>query len=196
MKRRWVIPLVSLVIVGGLAFLLKDFLRDNLYIPIIDLVRFEYILLRSLPQAIWWWLVLIVMFLYAARVLISRGKSPRLPNRLGTRSLSRARVWIQWIERSQRGDYSKWLLSRQIAQLTLQIIAHQEKLPFDQVKHEIISGQFQLPAGVEDYIKTGISAPTFPQYADLISRMGWKRGNKPLDLKVDEVVLFLEKNME
>jgi len=196
MKIRWLIITVSIVIVGGLAFLLKDFLRDNLYVPIIDMVRFVSVLFRSLPQAFWWWLVLFILALYAAWIFMTRRKSVPSSSQSGARNLSRAMVWIQWIERSHRGDYSRWLLSRQIAQLALQIIAHQEKQPVEWAKEEIISSRFQLPAGVEDFIKTGITTPTFPQYTDLIRRKGRKKGREPLELKVDEVVQFLENSMK
>ena len=196
MKARWIIISISLVIIVGLAYLLKDFLRDNLYVPIIDMVRFVSVLLQSMPQAFWWWLVLFILAIYAAWVFLTRRKSVPSSSQSGTRNLSRAMVWIQWIERSKRGDYSRWLLARQIAQLALQIIAHQEKQPVEWAKEEIISSWFQLPAGVEDFIKTGITTPTFPQYTDLIRRKGRKKGREPLELKVDEVVQFLENSMK
>jgi len=196
MKARWIIISISLVIIVGLAYLLKDFLRDNLYVPIIDMVRFVSVLLQSMPQAFWWWLVLFILAIYAAWVFLTRRKSVPSSSQSGTRNLSRAMVWIQWIERSKRGDYSRWLLARQIAQLALQIIAHQEKQTVEWAKEEIISSRYQLPAGVEDFIRIGITTPTFPQYTDLIRRKSRKKERKPLEMKVDELIRFLENSMK
>jgi len=110
--------------------------------------------------------------------------------------LSRARSWSHWLQISQQGDYSRWLLARNVAKLALEILAHQERQSLEQTQQRIESGKIRLPTEVQAYFQVGLDAPSFRHYSELMTLMRSTRSASPLDLDPEIVIRYLENRMK
>jgi hypothetical protein len=175
-----------------LAYLLADSVRKYLLEPLIYAYRIERILYEALPQALWWGIFILVL---AAIALRSLRIDPAPPTRTRTSSgarPSRARAWRQAIAGTARGHYSRWLLAREIADLALHIVAHQERITHAQARIQLKSGAITLPPGIQEYIQMGLDSPSFRHYTDFLAYMRSTRHSAPLELDPEVVIEYLE----
>jgi len=170
-----------------------DYVRFYLIEPVMFLLRIETILYEALPQAVWWGVFLLIIGIIAFRSLARNIKFParRRGHQHGER-LSRARTWSRWIELSSRGNYSKWLLARHLANLTVKTIAHQERLSPEQFRTNLIAGEADLPPHVMEYLQVGLGSPSFRHYSDLLALFKTRKTRSPLEIDLEGIVDFLE----
>jgi hypothetical protein len=189
--------LVSLTLAVILAYLLKDAIRHFLIAPLIYTYRFFRIIYEALPQVAWWVVFLLLLVLLAVRSILRYLKfSPRLPGAGQDDRLSRARCWSHWLQVSRQGDYSRWLLARNIAKLALEILAHQERRSLEQTRQLMQAGKIHLPPEVHAYLRVGLDAPSFRHYSEFLNLLRSTRSASPLDLDPEVVIRYLETRIE
>jgi hypothetical protein len=188
---------VSLSLAVLLAYLLKDTIRHFLIAPLFYVYRFFRILYEAMPQVVWWIAFLVIIVLLAIRSLLRNLKiSPLREQPIQTDRLSRARAWRHWLEISEQGDYSRWLLARNMAKLALEMLAHQERQSLDETRQLIRAGKIRLPADVQAYFQVGLDAPSFRHYSEFLTLLRSTRSASPLDLDPEIVIQYLEERME
>jgi hypothetical protein len=189
--------LVSLTLAVILAYLLKDAIRHFLIAPLVYTYRFFRIIYEALPQVAWWVVFLLLLVLLAVRSILRYLKfSPRLPGTGQDDRLSRARSWSHWLQVSRQGDYSRWLLARNIAKLALEILAHQERRSLEQTRQLMQAGKIHLPPEVHAYLRVGLDAPSFRHYSEFLNLLRSTRSASPLDLDPEVVIRYLETRIE
>ena len=185
------IPLALLI-----AYLMMEVVRRYLLEPMIFAFRIERLIYEALPQALWWGLFIGILAIIALRSMKLKpvsfiGKQPKKEKRP-----SRAQAWRRLVTGTDRGTYNRWLLAREIADLTLRVIAHQERISVGQARNQLKSGLIQLPAEIQGYVEMGLDAPSFRQYTDFLAYMRSNRQSAPLDLDPEIIIEYLENRLE
>lgn len=184
---------VTIVMALAVAYLLKDYVSEFIITPLWYTFRIAKVIYEALPQLLWWGVFLFILLFIAVKNLLQHLKSGSKPSAAPREErLSRAQAWSRWIELSEKGDYSRWLLARRIARLTHDVIAHQERLTLGQVEEGLRAGHLDLPFEVQAYIQVGLDAPSFRHYSELLDLLRYSRSASPLDLDPELIVEILE----
>ncbi|MBN1148038.1 MAG: hypothetical protein JXA78_12340 [Anaerolineales bacterium] len=189
--------LITLLLAAALAYALQESVIKYIIAPATYAWRIVTIIYEALPQVVWWVIFLAILATVAARNLARHlrlaGPAP-LP--IQEQRLSRARLWARWLELSEKGDYSKWLLARNLARLALEIFAHQERQSLEQTREHLQSGKVRLPPDIQAYIQVGLEAPSFRHYTDILALLHSTHSVSPLDLNPERVIEFLEHRIQ
>lgn len=189
--------LVSLLLAVALAYALKDSVSKYVILPFTYLWRMIEIIYEALPQAFWWVIFLLILSTVALRNVLRHFRlSGPAPLPIQEQRISRARSWARWLELSGKGDYSQWLLARNLARLTLDIFAHQERQSPEQARAHLQGGKYRLPPEILAYIQVGLDAPSFRHYTDLLALLHSTRSASPLDLDPEKIIEFLENRIQ
>jgi len=78
-RRRLFILLAFLVLTALLALILRDFVRNYVVLPLLDLGWIAWIFMLSVPQAVYWGMLLLLVIYIAFRSLSAGASRPRPP---------------------------------------------------------------------------------------------------------------------
>jgi hypothetical protein len=192
--RRW---MAVAGIVGGavvLAFPLRGAVTQLIVIPLAYLLYALELLYLSLPQLVWW-------FVIVALVLVVLGSSllieTRLPGRLiETKKTGRGRVehLASAMTKSQKGTYFKWLVANVLGRLAYQILVLRDHGKPRSMFAPLEADGWEPSPEVRDYLEKGLhgSFTELPSH----SWIRFPRGERTvLDHDVAEVVGFLEASL-
>jgi len=136
-----------------LMFLMENFIRDAIVTPVAYMAWVFGVVLDALPQSYLLAAVIAVAIYTAARSL-SREPPPLKRQRLTSAPPEgTAAAWYRKLELTTRGAYSEQRIQQHIGQLILQVIAHEQRLPVREIAHRIESGEIEIPADLNVYIK-------------------------------------------
>ena len=195
MKRRRILLLsAGLVVAVILAFFLQDVIHRTVITPAAYLWWVLKIVYATLPQLFLWILLLVgLIFILATSLLnwYSIGRTyeePSKPIRGAVETLA------GWISRSREGNYYKWMIANRLGKLAQEMSGH-----LDQRKNQALPEEREDPGrlppeAVRRYLKSGLeeSFVDYPPQKSLFRR----RQTTPFDLDADEVIAFLESQME
>jgi hypothetical protein len=159
--RRMVLLAIVLVLVIGLGWLLRDFVRDSILLPLISLGWIIWILMESIPQLVFWGLFLLIALIVAARSLLASQPvaaaaggmwSPRRS------TLSRYRFWQRGLESMANNTFSRERILRELQILTLQVLAEHDRIPLEEMRSRLLNGQLDL-SGEEPAIRSLLETP-------------------------------------
>jgi len=195
--RRYLLISFLVILIAVLAYLLRGVMLKYLLSPIIYALRIFSIIYRALPQAFWWGAFLLILVVVSSRLIFRKRAVVNLREGvLGVQPASLASAWAHRIERSKKGDYSKWLLARSITELALNTIAFQERQSLEIAQKRLLEGKIDLPPKITAYIQAGLDMPSFRHYSEFIANFRYARTNSPLELDVEEIIEFLENNAQ
>jgi hypothetical protein len=103
---------------------------------------------------------------------------------------------MRWMKKKKQGDYFKWQLAREISTLALVGIANRNRLTPAGVRDELTAGRLDLPARIQAYLVAGSLPNSYSQYCEMISSLRLPGADSPLDLDPEEVVSYLEHELE
>ena len=175
-----------------LAYLLMDPVRTYLIEPLIYALRIESLIYQAIPEWFWWSLFLIFLGVVAIRSLNLEPKRPSRTRKNNRDHSGRANDWREMVLGTERGRYSRWLLAREVAHLTLDVISHQERTTRGQARNLIKAGQVQLPAEFHDYVIVGLDSPSYRRYTDFLAYLRSSRHAEPLDIEPEVIIEYLE----
>ena len=147
-SRRRLLMLLAVVIVNALlALILRDFVREFVIIPLLNLAWVAWIGLISVPQAIYWGIFLVLAVIIAVRSF-STGTS-RSPTRF-ERSVqryntpSRYGYWKVGLASITRSSFAHERVERELQNLVVQILAEQRRVGVDELRDQLFSGALDL----------------------------------------------------
>lgn len=118
------LPLIFSTLLGlVLFFLVNDFVREVLIKPILWLVWFLSLLIRSIPQGVFWVVFILIMLIITLSGLLGGGRKVSRTRKRPYRKLGSVEKWARLLENARTSAYSKWRLSQQLRRLSLQILA-------------------------------------------------------------------------
>jgi hypothetical protein len=196
-RRKIFLAILALVSAALLAYLLRDVLGPIVLAAANFLYQGAAILYRLFSERVYWLALLLVLVILALRSLNLNLDSPQRFIRLDTGSGGRASVWTHWIEQRSQGNYFKWRLARQIAQLGLEILAYREALPVETVEKSLASGEIELPEEVKHVFGIGLDRRHFLRYPQAVSRLRLFRRQRTslFDFETHKMVTFLEERL-
>lgn len=189
--------LLALTILGftiGLAWIMRDFVRQTIVLPLADLAWTVWIGMMSVHQAIWWGLLLLAGLVVTLRSLGSLGREPVRAARPSSRTLSgsRYRFWRAGLEAQTYSPFTRERIRHELQGLVLQVLADQNRSETEEVKARLIRGEIELPPEVAGLFANTTALPAAPQ-----RRWDWRRWfRRPaaLDpgLDMEKIISWLE----
>ena len=188
-----------LLMAAPLVLVLRDFAREAIVVPLLYVLWLGRLLFRSIPQPLLWSLFLTLVLFVAVRSLGKRGGSVGGMREAEAESPGRVWVWARRIQLAARGDYSRWRLAHYLRKLTLDVLAHRERLTSEQLKRRLGAGEVHAPPAVQAYLRAGLMPmPSGPIgfLSRLRHRLRPRARISPLDPDLESAVQFLENQLE
>jgi hypothetical protein len=157
--------------------------------------RIERLIYNALPQALWWGIFLLMLTVVAIRSLRLEPSRPSRTVRALEKQTSRIGTWRQMVSGMKNGNYSRWLLAREIADLTISVIAHQQRVTRLQARQMLKNGEVDLPGDISEYIQLGLDSPSVRQYTDFLAYMRSGRQSRTLDMDPEIIINYLEEKI-
>ena len=189
-KRRWLIFAAALMIAGILAFPLRETIYETIVVPAAFIVWSLSLLYRSLPQELWWWIVIFVVFAMLAFSLAPRSTFRGRAEAKRKPTLGQVEALAVWLRKAEGGIYFKWLIAHRLGQLAYQILLQRESGRPRSVFAPLLGTDWEPTRELQGYLETGLhgSFADFPN----VKRLFGTPQPTPLDLDVAEAVEFLE----
>ena len=202
LKRFWWAPLVGLPLVVLLMFGLRDFVRDALAPPLSYMIWFVDIIVRTIPQTLFWAGLLIIILIIAMRSLDrERRPSPAAPGKSPFPARGRIAVWAERVNMLLRGKYSRHRFGYFIGKLILDVMAHEERLSYRDVERRLQQSDMEVPPAVRDYLISRLRpahTEARPKFFTRLKRfLGLeKQLAVQLNAELETIITFLEDQLE
>lgn len=193
--RRWLIVAAVLIVAGILAFLLRETIYAMVVIPAAFIAWNLNLLYRSLPQGIWWGLVIFVVLFMLAFSLIPRATFRRTAEAKSKPPLGQVESLAIWLRKAERGTYFKWLIANRLGKLSYQILVHRESGRPRSVFAPLLGTDWEPPKELQTYLETGLHG-SFADFPNTKRSFVSQQPRTPLDHSVGEAVEFLESQLE
>ena len=163
----------------GAAYFLRDAIYQTVIIPLAYLLWLAKFYYSSVPQIILWGLLLVIMLMAIFTNALPEGNfSNRKPEKIHS-SKGSVETLAGWIEKANRGTYFKWQIANRLGRINSGFRELSERRARFQSRNE----------AVEKYLDAGVNT-SFVDYPN------GKNNLTPLDLDPEEVVNYLESQME
>lgn len=189
-SRLWLVA-ATLILTGLIIALAQGSLRESVVIPILTLFWLMQRVFESLPQALVWGALVILIFILAIRSL------PVPPDRLRRHApepLPRGRVeeWAIKLVRARADPYVRWQIANRLAQTTIRALATDAQVDPRIIRRHLESGELDVPPQVQRYLLAGLNAYEPPQRG-LLRFLPLARTGEPLDTDLAAILPHLEK---
>jgi len=192
--RRWLILIVASIIAGILAFPLREMIYETIVIPTAFIAWNLGLLYRSLPQGIWWWVIIFIVLFMLVFSLIPQPKFRRNVEIKPKPQLGPVEGLAVSLRKAEHGIYFKWLVANRLAKLAYQILLHRESGRPRSVFAPLIGADWEPTKDLQNYLETGLHG-SFADFPNVRRPFGAPQ-KTPLDLDVTEAVDFLESKVE
>ena len=190
--RRLILIAVLLASAALLAYLLQDLIYETLIVPIQYLWWALTLTYRSIAQLIFWALVVVAVAMMALGSLYGRisFREKKAPKHTPSRGPVETLAW--WLTQKVRGNYFKWRVANRLGELAEKILSRGDE-PDPLPGHRLLGVGWDPPADIRHYLEAGLNS-SFAEYP----RQGWftQPTPTPFDLEVDQVIDYLETQME
>jgi len=143
----------GLILVIALTWALQDFVREVLIIPLSYFLWLATLIFRSIPQALLWAALLIVVVTIIIKSLHApRPPLPKTHAPAGERP-GRVAVWKKRIHMLRHGEYSRQHFAWHLSGLILEVLAYQERLNPQDIERALETSALTIPPEVSAYIE-------------------------------------------
>lgn len=195
MNRRRLILIGTLFLVAALlAILMQDMIQKTIIVPLTYLWWVGNLIYRSIAQLVLWTLLIVGVALIAFGSLYGEFKFRRnlkknfVPERGPVESLA------GWIQQASHGTYFKWRVAHRLGELARAILTQRERLDtLTTIPESLTDRDWNPPRAIQHYLESGL-IHSFAEYP----RQGFlsRPSSTPFDLGINEVVSYLETQME
>ncbi len=192
MKFRYPIFLIFILFTAILAYILRNYLSQNLFIPLINLIYFFWKILESIPQIFWWVLLIIGLVFFISKVNRFGVEKEQKIVKDNTRTPGIVSGWNRMINQAKKGNYSRWLLLKKMADLIIAILAYQHRLTEGQIQDLIIKQDLQLPEQIKACLLQGIHSPSFQHFLDNEQNYNQNNNDQKMDMEIEIILNYLE----
>ena len=199
MRRRLVLIGLVLLLAIPLALVLGGFARTAVVVPILYILWLGDLVLKSIPQVLFWALLLSIALLVSMRSLV-KSQSARPPvHEVALDHPGQVEVWAKRIDAMTRGGYYEQLLAQHLGGLFLAALAYRERISRREVRQRLEAGELDVPSEIQAYLQAGLgweSPRPLGLFARLMRRLRSDAHTSPLDLDPERVVGFLERRLD
>jgi hypothetical protein len=198
-RRRLILIGAAVLMAVPLLALATRWLANRLSAQVWYLVWRADLALDSVPQAVFW-VLLVVIAVVLATVSLIQGRRPGPGQRESRRSgLRPVRELATLIERAVDGYYFKWILAQKLSSLLVEAVDGPRLGPAGMRREWYLRDKPGVPAEIQAYVKAAIWEP-FLTRSNLASL--WKRARSrqqpstAFDLDLTAVIQFIEAQLE
>ena len=146
-RRRILMLLAYVILTAFLALILRDFVREYIVLPLLNMAWVAWIGLLSVPQAVFWGIFLFLALIIALRSLSSgttrsRDRFERAVQRYD--SPSRYGYWQTGLKSITRSTYAHERVERELQNLVMQILAEQRHVGFEELREKMFQDTLDL----------------------------------------------------
>jgi hypothetical protein len=191
--------LLGLMLVLLLGVTLQSVTRASIVMPILYLVWLADLIFRSIPGWLLWAWFLIVALIIAAGSLRVRSKA-EAPGR-GRRPPAEGptQVWITRVQAANQGEYFRWRVARELAELGLHFAAYRNQGSLSPRDRSQTIETLNAPPAIQAYLQMGLVAPLW-QPARVWTKLTrlWRPQDREsaVEIEPEAVAGFLEKQLE
>ena len=147
---------LTVVIAGGLTYYFKDYVRQVMAIPATRILWFVRLMIDSTPQILFWSLLLIILLVVGVKSLSSSNppETQAVAEPLQTPRRARIAFWTHQVTLALTGDpYSRIRMAEFLGDLTLQVLAHQQKMDREEIRLLVLQEKLDIPPAIEACVK-------------------------------------------
>jgi hypothetical protein len=188
---------VVLAILLGLA--LQGFTRNTLVIPIAYAAWMADLIFQSLPGWLLWAWFMVIAVILALRSLRGRARDERLQRGGRTAADGPVRIWATKVSTISQGDYFRWHLAHDLAELALHFTAYRDRRGVARSERGDYIASLNAPPKIAAYLEAGLKPPPWQPVSPLGRVTQLVRRDlelTPLDIDLTEVVEYLEEQLE
>lgn len=196
MTQRLIRPVIAGAAILVLALVFRDFVRQAIVNPLAQLMWMAGVFLDSLPQALIWIVLLLIVTLLAVGSLLAR--PPGRWRRAAPETFRRGQVeaLARRIELARRSYYFRWHLAQRLHDLAIEAIAARRRLSYEEIRQQLHDGALDVPPDVGDYLRADMAMGSTPHRFDLRRLVRRPISTSPLDLPPEQIIQFIEAQME
>jgi hypothetical protein len=209
MQNRRVVVLIVVILFMNLllAIIFRDFIRENVLIPILYLFWYIRLFLRSLGEICLWPIILMILGIISLAIL-RKSKKPEQEDRGYTEATAqveegRVGFWMKYIRRQSIGTENLSFASFRMKELVLSVLAYQENLSNAELESEMDLGNISVPEELRNIVlSTDHDINRVSRPASLKNRvLRWFRSSSnssqsPHNPEMDKLVRYLEAQLE
>jgi len=189
------LPLILILAISAFfAFLVKDFVREVIVLPLLQAVWYLTLILRSFPDLFFWTIFVLVAIFIAVKSLFRDQDDEPGVRRDRINSGGAVSLWSRLIDHAQDGGYSQWQLSQSLCKLTWDMLRDSESRSMRHIENNLRDEVLDLPPEIQAYFEAGL-LPYQPM-SGFKHRLKLKRAPSPLDLDPARVVEYLEEKFD
>ena len=189
MGRRQILLIGAAVIIAGImAFPLRDLVNDMVISPLTYLIWLGGFYYQAIPKIVVWTILLVIVLSIFAGGFAGTWQRGERSKEKKKPKMGQIETLAGWISQPGRGSYFKWRVARLLGEAACHLLGlpeHSNRLNW--------GGRPEPSQDVRDYLQASLNT-TFADYP-LPSPF---RGRKPtpFDLNLEEVITFLESQLE
>lgn len=136
---------VSLLIAAVLALFFRDWLREQVVIPLVYAGWIIYLLILSLPQQVYWGVLLFAGVAIFLTTSLPKPAPIRSSEKMMVdRSFSRYASWLRYTQMINRSMFASDNLARDLVRLAVQILSSQMNLTAEEIYRHLDHGEIDL----------------------------------------------------
>jgi len=191
MSNQWLPLGVILVLAGVLTLVMQEFINESVILPLLYLVWIGHLILKSIPQEIIWSLFLGAAAIYIWKSVLTKRKQGKRHYPPFKKQPGYIESWLKLIRQAKQETYYQWRLAQRLRKLTLEALAHDERLTRRQIRRRLANNQLDIPAEIQAYLRASITS--FVHLPGRPHRFFRRRSQpSPLELEPEKVAQFLE----
>jgi len=196
MTRRFVRWAIAVAAIVALAVIFRDFVRQAIVNPLAQLVWTAGLFLDSLPQALIWIVLLLIVTILAVGSALAR--PPGRWKRVAPEATRRGQVeaLARRIELARRSYYFRWHLAQRLHDLAIEAVAARQRLSHDEARQQLHDGALDVPRAVRDYLRADMAMGATPHRFSVRRLLRRSISTSPLDLAPEQIIQFIEAQME
>lgn len=182
-----------------LVLTLRDVVREVIVIPLLYVLWVGRLLLRSVPQALFWFAFVVVAFFLALGSLVWEKRPLPEPHPVGRSFSGQVSVWAKWIRLMAAGGYTGWYFGQHVEKLIVAVLAYRERLNTRETRRRIKAGDLEVPPEAQAYFGIVLMQSRRRWPLGLLSRFRFRprMGAQRVPLSgLERVVWFLEDQLE
>ena len=194
MNRRTILILAVIAVAALLAYLMRDAIEQRILQPLIFFFWVLGVYYRSLPQALIWIILVVLVVMIEVQSFASEGRPSE--GKLDARKLDQGGVetLAGWFRRAPHGLYYKWLLAQRLGKLSRELIALNARQKAPSGSEALAGPGWDPPLEVAAYLESGLngSFADFPRPRWFFQRLP----PTPLDLDPSRAIDYIETKMD
>jgi len=195
MRKRMLVYGLVLVLAIPLAMGLQDFVRDTIVVPLLFIIWFAKLLLKSISQSYLWAIFLLLPLVFFLKSVKRLSTPSHTMEKTPGDVTGKVTIWAERLRNAEKEIHSDRSLKQHLGKLLDSILAYKIGKSPEQIRR-MKSGDHEVPSAIQAYF--GDRGDNIPP-AHFRSELGsffrsWtgKRVNPPFKKAAENVVKFLE----